>query len=182
MPLVTRMLRGAGRGALFVPLGVLFLVVLEGFEMVFHASFWSMESLWIGLAALASTAVAGAFVGACFGMLPDYPVLMIPAVPIAGAIGGAVYWLIRKPEIGLLGSSLCGLGVVFVLGIVLALEELGTRSRPPKTPEPVWEPAGPAIECPRCNQMTRNHHFCEICGKDLRTDLPPVVMPDDLHA
>jgi len=35
----------------------------------------------------------------------------------------------------------------------------------------------PMIECPRCHQMTVTQSFCEVCGKDLRQDLPPVTLP-----
>jgi ribosomal protein S27E len=35
-----------------------------------------------------------------------------------------------------------------------------------------------AIECRRCGQLTSPGDFCDTCGLDLRTDLPPVVTPD----
>jgi len=37
---------------------------------------------------------------------------------------------------------------------------------------------GPPIECPRCSQETVNHSFCEICGRDIRENPPPLILPD----
>jgi hypothetical protein len=36
-----------------------------------------------------------------------------------------------------------------------------------------------SVLCPRCWQMSANHCFCDVCGKDLRANLPPVVFPDE---
>jgi hypothetical protein len=36
-----------------------------------------------------------------------------------------------------------------------------------------------SIRCPRCQQMSANHSFCDVCGKDLRASPPPIVLPDN---
>ena len=42
-----------------------------------------------------------------------------------------------------------------------------------------WDPEDEnSIRCPRCQQLSSNHSFCDVCGKDLRANLPPVVLPD----
>jgi hypothetical protein len=45
---------------------------------------------------------------------------------------------------------------------------------------PICVPPPPpqTFDCPQCGQDTENPDFCDVCGKDLRKNLPPVIMPD----
>jgi len=36
-----------------------------------------------------------------------------------------------------------------------------------------------SIRCPRCQQMSANQSFCDVCGKDLRASPPPLVLPNE---
>ncbi len=41
---------------------------------------------------------------------------------------------------------------------------------PPPTPQ--------ILDCPRCGQESENPDFCDVCGKDLRPNPPPIVLPE----
>ena len=43
---------------------------------------------------------------------------------------------------------------------------------------PRADDGGGPVQCPRCGQVSDNATFCDVCGRDLRGDAPPVVLPD----
>ena len=53
---------------------------------------------WNEIATIIAVTVAGAFIGALTILSDRHPFLLVPAIPIAGAIAGAVFWQLRKPE------------------------------------------------------------------------------------
>ncbi len=178
--MAVRVLNGAIRGACYAPVVVLVFVIAEGaVELVFHPSAITLESLWFLILVLLASAPAGAFIGASLELMPARTGLIVFLFPIAGSIAGGVFWLLR-PEVSLAKSTLSGAGILVFLGVLGWMEDQASHSAP--TPEGfdprILNPVGSPFECPRCQQITRTTNFCEVCGKDLRSNLPPVVMPD----
>ena len=56
---------------------------------------------------------------------------------------------------------------------VLRLEECPVCVPHSQTPPPVQ-----SVLCPRCQQESETTDFCDVCGKDLRSNPPPIVLPE----
>lgn len=171
-----RVLKGAAIGALSGPVAV---VVLVGGVLVFESSFWSLESLRVGLAVLVASGVGGALIGAFAGVVtPDRPRIIMAFLPVGGAVAGVVFLLILGLDGSLVEAALTGAVIVVLMLLIAMIEGAFGHKDEEKITEPVTVPYGPEQECPRCQQMTRNPYFCEVCGKDIRLNPPALVLPD----
>ena len=48
----------------------------------------------------------------------------------------------------------------------------------PAEPTPEIDHNAPTQLCPLCDQPTANPSFCDVCGRDIREERPPLVLPD----
>ena len=55
---------------------------------------------------------------------------------------------------------------------------LGLEECPVCVPDSQLPPPIQTELCPRCQQESETAEFCDVCGKDLRPNPPPVVLPE----
>ena len=172
--------RGMFEGAVAAPKLLLFLavaVVLSGgVFFVFVPSFWTLGTLRIVLSLVVASIATGALFGAILPYLRNRLWLLLPVSIIGCGIGGVVFWIVQRPSVGLVTCAICGALVVPAFLLLLGIESLGSKGDSVQEIPP--EQDGPPIECPRCAQPTRNHAFCDNCGRDIRKNRPPLVLPD----
>jgi hypothetical protein len=56
---------------------------------------------------------------------------------------------------------------------ILGLEECPVCVPHSQDPPPIQR-----VLCPRCQQQSETSEFCDVCGKDLRPNPPPIVLPE----
>jgi len=172
------MVKGAFWGAIAGPAVFMGLIILEGcFDFVFKSGFWTLGTLRLAISLTVASAAAGAFSGAVLPFVEHRLWIMVPIATAGGSVGGAVFWIAQRPATSLKACVVVGTLIVPFLLFLGWLEDR-TGGSEKNTPETVMDYSGPSIECPKCSQQTRNPSFCEICGRDIRKNPPPLVLPD----
>lgn len=178
-PTVVRMAKWALKGAAFGPAVFMGLIVLEScFDLALHPSAWNLGTLKIAASLTIASSAAGAFSGLFIPLVEERIWIMIPVSTFGGGVGGAVFWVVYRPENSLGACVIGGTLVVPALLLLALLEGVGSSSEEEPAEQSTHFLTGPTIDCPKCAQQTANHDFCEICGTDIRVKKPPLVLPD----
>jgi len=182
-PTAFRMAKWALKGAAIGPAVFMGLIILEGcFEIAFHPSAWNLGTLKIAASLTIASSAAGAFSGLFFPLVEKRIWIMIPVLTIGGSVGGAVFWVVYRPDASLGECVIGGTLVLPALFLLVLLEGVGEAVFSSSEEKPMEKPThfltGPTIDCPKCGQQTANHDFCEICGTDIRVNRPPLVLAD----
>lgn len=181
--LLGQMISGAIRGAIWGPVVFLGFFIFEvAISFFAESSFWTPATLKFTFSVAISCIFGGAFSGALWPFTHDRAGRITLVLALGGGMTGAAYWVLHRPNMSILVCSVIGFVIVGGFVLLMSLGDHGSGNHN-HTNHQEWktsfgDSSGPPIQCPNCSQDTNNHSFCEVCGRDIRKNPPPLVLPD----